>query len=604
MDIVDKEKALDRFLAAYPNNGGPYFVNGAGRTMQNKMTKSSEPQEIRLADFAALIDEEITLDDGSGDTKTEFKISGEYAGIPLPAISISSSMFASMAWPFDQWGTRGAVAPGQGKKEYLRDAIIQASQKNVKRTRVFTHLGWRKIGAEWVYIHAGGVLCGGGLPCFESRADLSRVGLDGFEFNFLDNETGAASLELLDCASHAVAIPLLAYAHLAPLCTWLELANCAPGFTMFLLGRTQTRKTTICALAQAFFGRGWTARHLPASFDDTPNALRAKAHYCRDALLVVDDLHPTSNKREAETMRGIADSLVFAWGDRKGRSRCDSNGETKAALPPRGLGLLTGEDLPGVSESALSRFFVVPVNIGDVPIGETLNHVQALAQMGAFSDCMRRFIEWLRLQADKMIHSLPDTFDRYRAEEIAAGGMRDRLTEAVAHLRLAWGICLEYLRDTGSISAERQAELSAEGTAIFRQLARAQTSDVQELNPCEIFLAALRDMLAVGEVRLLSMHEKNASPDVIGYQDEKIVYLIKGQAFRAVYEYTTRKGESFPVAEKTLTSRLAEGGYLELGEKGGKCDRVNRQKVIAGKNRRWLFLYRAKLEPPAQEGEI
>ena len=94
------------------------------------------------------------------------------------------------------------------------------------------------------------------------------------------------------------------------------------------------------------------------------------------------------------------------------------------------------------------------------------------------------------------------------------------------------------------------------------------------------------------------------APDVIGYQDDSIVYLNKGAAYKAVYGHLANKGEAFPISEKTLMHRLADGGYLELGNTGNRYNNVNRLKPIGGKNQRCLFLFRNRLEPAAQEGEV
>lgn len=60
-----------------------------------------------------------------------------------------------MAWVLNKLGPSALIYPGQ--QQHAR-AAIQWLSGQIHQERVFTHLGWRKQGADWVYLHSGGAL--------------------------------------------------------------------------------------------------------------------------------------------------------------------------------------------------------------------------------------------------------------------------------------------------------------------------------------------------------------------------------------------------------------------------------------------------------------
>ena len=55
-------------------------------------------------------------------------------------------------------------------------------------------------------------------------------------------------------------------------------------------------------------------------------------------------------------MAEIAQQLARAWGDQSERGRMQSDLTVKFAEPPRGLGIMSGEEVPDIGESGIARF--------------------------------------------------------------------------------------------------------------------------------------------------------------------------------------------------------------------------------------------------------
>src|SRR5262249_55040714 len=135
-------------------------------------------------------------------------------------------------------------------------------------------------------------------------------------------------------------------------------------FSLHLAGPTGSFKSEAAALAQQHFGAGMDARHLPASWSSTGNALEGLAFTAKDALLVVADVAPTGSAADIQRFHKDADRLFRGQGNRAGRQRMRADASLRPAKPPRGLVLSTGEDVPR-GQSLRARLLVQDISPGD-----------------------------------------------------------------------------------------------------------------------------------------------------------------------------------------------------------------------------------------------
>ncbi len=110
-----------------------------------------------VANFNARIVRDLILDDGE-DQRRNFGVKAELGGQRV-AFDLSAAEFSRMGWVLNKLGPQAIIYPGQ--QQHARAAIQWLSGK-IPQEHIFTHLGWRKHGLQWVYLHAGGAF-GGGL---------------------------------------------------------------------------------------------------------------------------------------------------------------------------------------------------------------------------------------------------------------------------------------------------------------------------------------------------------------------------------------------------------------------------------------------------------
>ena len=571
-DWSDECSPFHRFEKAYAQTFG-YRVKG-GMTFAVKEGKDGTQELVPLAQFAALPVEAVTRDNGA-ELRQDFVLEGvNHRGKRLPPVSVPAAKLAAMSWVLESWGLDANIMPGPAVKDRLRHAIVEAGGLSVQHRTVFEHTGWRKIDGRWVFLHGGGAVGADGLSV-ELEGALSAYALP--------DQSGdmRPTLELLDVLPREVAVPLLGHVFLAPLCEFFERAGCPPLYILFLAGASGAKKTTAAALALAHFGQTFSASRLPANFHDTSGTLRKKAFLLKDVPLLVDDLHPSADPRERRTMDSTAQTLSRAWGDRAERGRMRSDLSLQTAQPPRGIGIITGEDVPDVGESGVARFYLVDVKRDAIRITPQLTDLQRRASTGALAASMRTFIEWLIPQADALPEALRNSWEAMRAQaRDALPGAHDRQAPAVACLALGYRMMLDCMRAQGILTQDQVKRMAAGAFDVLVAGARNQRRDMQGESPVDLFLSTLEELEASGAVEICERESitggwANPRPDAhrVGFRDDEHLYLLPSAAYGAVNRSLQASGRSFPISSSRLWKALAEQGKL-LQHNGGELSRT------------------------------
>lgn len=567
-DRVENEN-MKPFYAAYGKVPG--FGMRNGQIFAEKSTKDGIV-ETPLATGSALIREEITRDDGV-DSWKEFKIEGaDRQGGFLPAVNVKTSDYDRMDWTKKAWGTAFNIYPGPARKDQLRFSIIEASrcaEPPMQHRAVYAHTGWRDIYGQRVFLFNGGAVGAEGV----------NVELDGNLSSYrLPPVTGdtkvaiAASLELLEVGPCRVTGPVFAHTYLAPLCHFLHKGKIPPAFVLFLSGGTGTRKTTLAALEMAHYGTEWSATRMPASFADTASSIRNKAFICKDVPLLVDDYHPASNPKQKATMNQTAHDIATGWGDYSERGRLRADLTLATAKPPRGLGLITGEDAPNVTESGTARYYVIEVKRNDLPVSEALQRVQASASSGLLAGAMRAYIEYLAtIPEGELIKMLVEAFTEYRSlAQTSLQGAHGRLAGAAAWLWIGLRYALNCFVSYGAITEAQSQEYFEVGRRAILDNVSVQQEDMRQEKPSKMYIQAIYDLIAAGKCRLHPVASDSAVFDeIIGYHDERYIYLIPGAAYFAVFKFYQEQGSAFPISRLVLNKRLAEEGVIDTKEGEG-----------------------------------
>ena len=240
----------------------PYRATPQGLVWE-KPTKEGTA-DVLLTNFTATITAEITEDDGT-ETRLRYALAVQLKGKPY-CCEMLATQLAGMSWVAEHLGATAIVMPGMTLKDHAR-AAIQLLSQHITHQRVYTHLGWRKLGEEWGYLHAGGAIGAQGVvPEVTVRPGeaLALYHLPAPPAGEAACAALRASFRVLDVAEDAVTIPSFA--------TVWRAALGKADFGAHLTGPTGQGKTELAALLQQHWGARMDARHLPASWSSTGNA--------------------------------------------------------------------------------------------------------------------------------------------------------------------------------------------------------------------------------------------------------------------------------------------------------------------------------------------
>jgi hypothetical protein len=245
-----------------------------------------------------------------------------------------------------------------------------------------------------------------------------------------------------------------------------------------------------------------------------------------------------------------------------GRGRLTREAKLRQERPCRGLLLSTGETTIEGEASILSRMLVLSIPPWEKrdPGGTALTQAETLRH--ALPGFTTQFIQWIAKQADDgtLIRELASRF------ESNTKGYQDKLRGKLgrqAHTgRMVqnWAVLVTVYQMLANFLLEQDADDILPGwqDAIFETVQL-----VQQERAGQVFIDTLEQLLASGEAVIAHTRtEEEAKPGVtiIGYQDERFVYLLPEIAYREAVRVNPLK---FSAA--AIGSQLKEDGWLAAG---------------------------------------
>ena len=484
-------------------------------------------EEEELLNFAAFITAEVTEEDGSGEAVKVFEIEGTRAdGAPMnPArLRVPSGEFMGMGWPAAKWGAGAIVRSGNGKKDRAREAIQRLSEaRGVEARTVYQFTGWQDTEDGPVYLTAGAKI--GARGAVEGlEVDLSgRMGAYALPDPAKEEgedlrEAVRQSLALLDLVGlDAVAVPIMGAVYRAPLGR--------ADFAVFATGETGRNKTAFLALAQAHYGAGWHAEHLPEGWNSSANGLEKAAFTVKDALFLIDDFKPSGSAGDVAKMHGTASRILQGAADGAGRSTLTADRRSRAGLYPRGLVMSSGESLPR-GHSNRARAVIVDVTrplIGKDPLRSAAFYDAAdRAALGVYALALAYYIQGLAGNLEALRVGSEGHRAHVRQWARVFEGAHGRTGRALAELSYGWACFLAFAVSVEAITEPHAVRLWGRVVEALADTADGQAEHLHTEDPITRALSLTASLLAQGRVFLADLKtgeapEEEAAP-MCGWQ--------------------------------------------------------------------------------------
>ncbi len=582
------------------DNGEPYYGMKNYSIKWQKLCKVDKSGASILCDFVPIPKETVIHDDGVERT-VEYVIGATYKGRELEDAHVSPEAMGAMRWPEAAWPYMGNIRPTKGARDYVRDAIMRAGQTmGVGMRTIYGHTGMREIDGKMCYLYNGGAIGAIGASVeLKNNARYYTMETPASE------KEGAAALEMLaSCFPARIILPLLAQAFLAPVYSLLEEMEEPPSYAVYVVGRTNSYKSTLVGYVESMFGKFYLRRHT-ATFQDTMASVRKSAFVAKDALFVVDDYNPETDAARRRSMDALAQAVITSIADRAGRNGLDARHNQRDAEPARCTCIMTGEQLPGLNAGRVTRLYVIDVAPGEIAGDvEFLATFQKAEKGGVYRAAMRGYIERLLARWGGMEDELRERLDN--AELLVLGDKSiprsyARLLDAGKHLMVGCGLMIDYLIQAGQIEADmRDAWMDTSWEAI-RENILAQGALIGETNPVTIYMGAIRSLVRMRAVRVEEISDAEDSrgflgPDMVGYKDDNFYYFDPTAIDRAVRKLLKDRGEDMGQNAATIRKMLLEQQVC-FGDKNNPC----KVKTIRGRQQRMLWIPRGSIDGKTAE---
>lgn len=584
-DTDDDVRAADTKRQSY------FWNDKEGCLYYWKQSGDGRAYPVKLANFGAVISEDITLDDGIEKTHF-FVIKGKSANRIFPAIEIPAKNFPGLVWVSDL-GADAIIEPISQGKDRFRHATQVLSIGKTKMRQCFAHTGWRKINGQWAYLHAGGAIGAEGVEVRLSR-ELERYCLPEKPEN--EMEAINASLSFLDIGKLEITLPLFAAIYLAPLTTILQPM---PNFSFYLYGQTGTFKSTISLLQLCHFGNFPSLAGLN-NFDDSVNSIEKRGCILKDVVLILDDYHPSHRRQDAQSKESVAQRLIRSYSNRTARGRLNADASDKGRYEPRGILQITGEELT-TGQSTLARVCVVEIEPDDID-KDALTAIQQKALLLPHAMCS--YILWLKDRIDMIQKEFPARFAELRAAASKEGQHR-KTPEQTAFMFYTLELVTRWLQEKGIFSDIQTKEFLDKSRDILIALGEKQARRIEADDPVRRFADIVNSMISAGDIRLEPVNAPNkqlggGGASLAGYYDNQYYYLLSTPLWHAIGRFCIQEGSHFPFTKNTLYKMLAGKGFL-IPDRNGENTSVLR---IGAKNMRVIKISTSLFNSGDETGKV
>lgn len=528
--------------------------------------------------------------------------------------TIAAEEFHTPGWP-DLLPWAGVIAneTPTGRAKARAAAIAVSGIRHT--TPAFAATGWRESNGSAIYVHPGGAIGDSGAlmgdvtldlpPRFAPMAMATPLPTHGLLSHAVEHGLDP----LVSMLPAEIAAPLIGYAFR----TFLG----KPRGSIHLMGAPGTGKTVVARVC----GMSWTStsfhEHGHTSLftggdkmDDSMRALALLMHAAKDALVLVDEF-------KGRTAQERINALHTLFWNGNERSVSTTRGTIRRSSGPPRCGLITTGEVGSVGSSA-TRTLTMAINRDVVadPIG-VWSHLESAGARAWRAQLGASFVQWLAADHEtKVAAALRYGNDRavLAWQEFAAAlphtdGLAGRLVAIASEITVGWAVLLEFLRDTGAISAERSDVVWRWAMGGLSTQLRAQDHSVGD--GAEQLLSLIREAMTCGaghatdrisgEVPAGELNGSSHAADLarafgwfsrgrvdgaaaswsprgnhLGVVDstERMLYLFPRETLATMASLTARVGEHFTATSATITSSLGRRGWLGVEGDGTRRSRI------------------------------
>lgn len=555
-----------------------------------------DTEQIEVGNFHIALQEQLKIDDGSeNQRKNIYLLKILHPKIQPDIIKVSPEELESGTY-LEKTDAR-LIIKSHKMKDHLRKAVRLLGDLNAIQ-EIKIHTGWTKLNGENVFITNSGAIGANGLDTnFRTHEDYG--GPKDYSLSLTKSETEFQEFskiltDLISVADTKVTYPLLASVLRAPLDTMLPI-----DFSVGIIGKTGSMKSTLAALFLSFYGSDFNVSNLPENFGSTPNSIELKTFLHKDVVLVIDDYVV------GEISLFNAERIFRSIGNRSGRNRMTKDTLLKSSYTPRGLVLFTGEDM-NLRQSIRARMVLTYSETGSID-RKLLTNLQRKAAQGLLTRIMGEYVRWIAANYTLIESEIKNELFRIQ-EKFQIETMHARTVPNLSNLFIGIKYFLKFCTVKNIFSEEVSNTFEADAIDSFLSLVKVQNEHQTGADPVENFLLCLRGAIEASKAHVKLEHEPalrvvgkflgyrsnnnyggqstyQPTGDKIGIVSGGQLMLFKDKTMLVVKDYARSRNIKFDISENMLARHLKDKGLLITD-----TDRTTIKRTVEGNRERcWVF---------------
>ena len=490
----------------------------------------------------------------------------------LPPVRLTAKQLNTADWVQQYWGLDPRVQPKMYKHLYEVFHLLRESRKHA---RIISETGWHKFNNAWYYLHSGGAI-GEEPPEEEIHCNLDDPKLAGYILpdNCPDIQKAAkAMFDVLKIGKPNIAYPLATMIWIPPLAEIFRQNGAQLDFVPFLKGPTGCGKSLSAGLALSAYGN-MDKFSFPASFRDTIASTESTFAKLKDSLCVIDDYHPRSQS-EQRAMDTLADSIgrMIADGNVRNRSK-------QFSPKPKTFVVATGEIIPSIAESGLSRYLFIECTAENLYYAGKFSEVSSHAPL--LREFMYAYISWIASNWDKVSSILATAFKTHLTHYSAIGG--GHTVNPVAKMESALEIGLTFFRELGLLDEQGLSDHLDMYRTVLEAILCANIDIQIAASPVDLFLSGLQHAVNCGEAVLVPSKSTKLPARGIGCFDKTNIYLLPEKAYDRVSRFLLSRNQKGLLAEKDVWKNLENKNILTWDSTRKRHTKQKRLRFMGGKN--------------------
>lgn len=499
---------------------------------------------------------------------------------------VENSKAKEIGWLMKASHSLAYVPKGTAEKDYYEHMVQRCIEtENVQKEYIYQRAGWRDIPEiGWKYVYGEGVVgtdFNAHTLTRKNKLLIERQGL-GTKYVF-DAMHETRNI----CPHKGTALELLVWTHAGILTTLFERAGHQIDFVMMIVGPTNSRKTSMTLAMTKLFDRENYKADMQFANATVAGMEKILGTY-KDATLIIDDFKPGTTHAQQKELEQKLDAILRFFGDRvtKVRMLDFSANADKMHFPIGGNCVMTGEYVPNMVESSMTRMFFSEISVDDVD-NEKLKFYQE--HRWVVSTYFWDFITWVTQNFENIVDYIKNQFNEKRDKERFKVG---RFGEMYATFMITGDLLVRY-------AVTRNFWTSLEGNEFLHELEktiRLELSSMEDMldtrDKATRVMKLLKECIQKGEVSAIQLTTETCGKRKDFYENENFYFATSG----FLLDILSKFGRNIRVSNvNELLALLERKGVLEIEEKDGKRYRARKLPIQRGNTRRYLYLKKSIL---------